>query len=251
MSRLACLVMGSLVLTGKLYAHEFWIEPSVLMPALDEKLNVQVRVGEHFEGELFPFQPRAYEAAYWIGPETVLPLHTQPLAQRDLSLSAQGDGLHILAIASFGRTLTYTSLSEFEAFAAEVGASAVLAGVQLQAEQDGTLQETYRRFSKMLVHFGSKSGADKRLGLEYEWVQSDKGIALFSPQGRVPHHPVDLFCRQSNGQVRQHRLYTDSTGQVLPDVAMAERCMINAVFLTPSKTSKRWSSDWVSMFWVN
>ena len=250
MRNLACLVAGSQALTGALNAHEFWIEPSDLMPAQGDELHVQVHVGERFQGALFPFHPRAYEAAYWVGPETVQPLHTQPLAQGDLTLSAQGDGLHILAVASFGRTLTYTSLKEFEAFAAEIGASAALADVPPQTEHDGTLQETYRRFSKTLVYFGSRTGADKRLGLEYEWVQSDEVITLFSPHGRVPHHPVDLFCRHPNGQVSQQRLQTASGGQVAPDEAAAKRCLINAVFLTPAKSSKRWSSDWVSMFWA-
>ncbi len=245
----ACFVIGSLALTGELNAHEFWIEPSVLMPAPDEELNVQVYVGEDFEGTRFPFQPRAYAAAYWVGPKAIQPLHARPLAQGDLPLSAQGNGLHILAVASFGSTLTYNSLEEFEGFAAEIGASAVLADSPPQAEQDGTLNETYRRFSKTLVHFGSKTGTDKRLGLEYEWVKSDEGLTLFSALGRVPHHPIDVFCHQPNGQDWHQRLRTDSAGQVSPDVPKAKRCLINAVFLKQPKSSKSWSSDWVSMFW--
>ncbi|MEL6883899.1 MAG: DUF4198 domain-containing protein [Pseudomonadota bacterium] len=249
MRNLAWLVAGCLTFSIAVRAHEFWIEPTMMQPARDAELHVQVRVGEHFDGDVFPFQPRAYQAAYWVGPASVQALHTQPLGQDNLTLTAQGDGLHVLAVASFGSRLIHDNLQDFEAFAAEIGASAVLAGTPPHAERDGTLHETYRRFSKTLVHFGARTGADRRLGLEYEWVQSRSGFTLFTPQGPVPHHPVDVFCRQSDQQVRQQRLHTNADGQVTPDTANGDRCLINAVFLKAPTSSRRWTSDWVSMLW--
>lgn len=249
MRSLIFFVAGCLTLSSETFAHEFWIEPSAMTPALEDELNMEVRVGESLEGDVFPFQPRAYQAAYWVGPETVQALHTRLLAQDDLAMTAQRDGLHILAVASFGRRLSYPSLQDFEAFAAEIGATAVLADSPPTVQEDGHLHETYRRFAKTLVHFGTKKGADRRLGLEYEWVQSKTGFTLFSPQGAVPHHPVDVFCRQPDFRVRQQRLHTNLDGHLTPDTRNADRCLINAIFLTPPNASQGWTSDWVSLFW--
>lgn len=249
MRSVACIAAGWLTLSGHAGAHEFWIEPAGIRHADDTEISVQVRVGENFDGEVFPFQPRAYSAAYWIGPKGVLSLHALPLSQGDLAMSVQGDGLHTLAVASFGRSLTYASYMDFAAFAHEIGARAMLASVPHNRRPDDQIKEVYRRFSKTLVHFGTKTGADKRLGLDYEWVQTDSGFTLFSPQGKAPNHPVDLFCRTQDGPMRQQRLHTNADGGLTPDTAHAERCLLNAVFLTPPETSRIWTSDWVSVHW--
>ncbi|MFL4470142.1 DUF4198 domain-containing protein [Tateyamaria armeniaca] len=239
------LALAGLVVTHAAHAHEFWIEPTVS----GTQVTVEVHVGEHFEGEVFPFEPRAYETALWVGPETRQALHTRPLAQRDLSLAAQGEGLHVLAIASFGQTLRHPSLQDFKEFADSIGANHVLREIPPVADEDGRLRETYRRFSKTLVHFGERRDEDRRLGLQYEWVQGSDGFTLYSGGTPAAHHPVDVFCRQADMQVRESRLRTDDTGNVAPSVKPAERCLINAVFLRPHEDGRRWSSDWVSLLW--
>ncbi len=178
-------------------------------------------------------------------------LHTQPLSKSDLSLSAQAQGLHILAVASFGQSLTYPTQAEFISFAQGIGAGDVLAQqLPLVAEPDGSIGETYRRFSKTLVHFGEKQGRDRRLGLQYEWVKSDGRFTLLAHGAVAPHHPADLFCEGRDGVVTEHRLQTDTDGQVAPDTANAKRCLINAVFLSAPDARGHWASDWVSLFWA-
>ncbi len=243
-------VLTLLAMVSDLSAHEFWIEPSNTMPAVDAELTMQVRVGEHFQGDIFPFQPRAYETAYWVGPETVRALQAQPLAQGDLTLPAEGNGLHILAVASFGRRLSYARVEDFIAFAQDVGARDVLSAVPPKGARDGTLSETYRRFSKTLVHFGFRRGSDRRLGLDYEWVHSEDSLTLFAPLGVAPRHTVDLFCRLPDKRIRHQRLYTDNRGRVFPDTSSATQCMISAVFLTPPADGQSWASNWVSIFWA-
>jgi len=245
-----CAALACLAMAGDLSAHEFWIEPSSTMPAVDAELTMQVRVGEHFQGDIFPFQPRAYETAYWVGPETVRVLQTKPLARGDLTLSAEGRGLHMLAVSSFGRRLSYASVEDFVAFAKDVGAGDVVSAVPPKGGHDGTLSETYRRFSKTLVHFGIRRGSDRRLGLDYEWVQSEESMTLFAPLGVVPRHAVDVFCRLPDTQVRHQRLYTDKGGRIAPDTFNATQCMASTVFLTPPAAGQSWISNWVSVYWV-
>ena len=231
-------------------AHEFWIEPDAMAPPAGATVAMQVRVGERLDGDVFPFEPRAYAQAYWVGPHSARVLHAQPVTRRDISLAAQGAGLHILAVASFGQRLKYASLAEFEAFAESVGAGAVLQDAPPVAERDGSVREVYRRFSKTLVRFGGNAGHDRRLGLEYEWVQSGDVLTLFASDQAVQGHPVDLLCEDSNAHVRQTRLQTDTLGQVRPEIGDARRCLINAVFLTPPAVGGVWTSDWVSLLWA-
>lgn len=249
MRDLAAAFLAFLAISTGVQAHEFWIAPNDFRPVSGADLAFQVHVGTQFDGEVFPFQPRAYQAAYWVGPQTARALHTRPLAQGALALSGQGDGLHILAVASFGRRLTHPTIEAFEAFANEVGAGPVLSNFPPVPDENGGLRETYRRFSKTLVNFGTKAGKDQRLGLEYEWVQSGTGFTLFAGDDVAPDHPVDLFCRPPNMGVRQQRLRTDANGQVAVTAANAAQCLISAVFLRPPQAGQGWASDWVSLLW--
>ncbi len=230
-------------------AHEFWIEPVEGTPAVQQPLEVQVFVGEDFDGEVFPFEPRAYREAYWIGPSAVNVLHTRSLANGMPSLMFQAEGLHILAVASYPTALVHETVDDFVAFAEEVGASNMIAENPPNPNQNGGLRETYRRFSKVLTHLGGHKGQDRQLGFQYEWVKSWSGITLYAGDKVASHHPVDLHCRYRNGQVAQERLLTDDMGRVAYRSTLPERCLINAVFLTPPAPGRDWSSDWVSMTW--
>ena len=49
------------ILTCRLFAHDFWIEPSSFHPALGEPLHVALRVGEQFKGEPVKRNPERFE----------------------------------------------------------------------------------------------------------------------------------------------------------------------------------------------
>ena len=232
------------------HAHEFWIEPTE-RPNLsgEQVLEVRVLVGEGFRGTVYPFEPRAYAAAYWIGPQRTEALHAQPLSNRDVSLDVQGDGLHTLAVTSFGIELVHETVQDFLAFAQEIGAEQKVAETQPVTDDKGGVREKYRRFSKLLVRYGEAKTQDKRHGFAYEWVKSAGGLTLYADGNVAKDQPIDLFCRFSDGKVIHERLRTDTSGLVPYMSKVPNRCMVNAVFLRPSASGRDWSSDWVSMTW--
>lgn len=231
-------------------AHEFWLEPTEIDNQTQERsLDVKVFVGENFEGNVYPFEPRAYAAAYWIGPTKTEALHLRPLSDRDLALDIQDDGLHTLAVVSYGTGLVHETVDDFRAFAREVGAESSIAKDRPIPDQDGGVRETYRRFSKLLVRYGQADAADMRHGFEYEWVKSPLGLQLFARDHVVKHHPVDLFCRSSDFKVAYKRSVTDARGQVPFVSGEFDRCLANTVFLTSSRSGREWSSAWVSLTW--
>ncbi|MEM8654297.1 MAG: hypothetical protein AAGF36_06090 [Pseudomonadota bacterium] len=231
-------------------AHEFWLEPTGIDNQTQERsLNAQVFIGENFKGKVYPFEPRAYAAAYWIGPKKAEALHRLQLSDRDLALDFQGDGLHTLAVASYGTGLVHDTVDDFLAFAREVGAESLVAKDRPIPDENGGVPETYRRFSKLLVQYGHADAADMRHGFEYEWVKSPFGLQLFATDHVAKHHPVDLFCRSFDAKVTYERHVTDAEGQ-LPFVSGEfDRCLVNAVFLRSSRSGREWSSTWVSLTW--
>ena len=243
-----CVVCLSIV--GSTEAHEFWMEPppadTVTNPST---LQVNVLVGEDFAGMVFPFEPRAYQAAYWIGPLQVDTLHTRPLSDVTPSLVFQGDGLHTLAVATYATALVHDTAEDCQAFAQEIGAEDILARVPPIPNNTGGVNEKYRRFSKLLVPHGRTEVPDVRHGFEYEWVKSPVGLQLFAKDHAVKHHPVDLFCRSSDAKVAHQRGVTDAEGQVPFMLGAFDRCLANAVFLKPSRSGRAWFGTWVSLTW--
>ena len=243
--QLVCLLIATTV-----DAHEFWIEPSDAHKATQPlSLKVDVLVGQDFAGMVYPFEPRAYRAAYWIGPQKVIPLHTRPISERTPPLVFQGDGSHTLAVVTYATDLEHASVEDFQAFAREVGAANALAAVPPVPNKGGGVDEKYRRFSKLLVAHGQKEAEDVRQGFEYEWVKSPSGLTLFALDQVVKHQPVDMFCRSPGSDVTNHRFMTDADGQVPFLVGRYDRCMVNTVFLQPSRSGRAWSSTWVSLTW--
>ncbi|KMW59419.1 hypothetical protein AIOL_004401 [Candidatus Rhodobacter oscarellae] len=233
-------------------AHEFWIRSPAQVLALDATLTPEVWIGEDLAGQRFPFQPRAYEIARWIGPKTEQSLQNQKLAERDASLRAFSEGLHILAVTSFNQRLIYNKQDKFLKFVRDIGAEAALEGVSPLSDEDGKIRETYRRLSKTLVHFGTRSGKDRRVGLHHEWVQTETGFQLFSASSDTAGQPAALFCRTPDGRLFTDRLRTDADGHVNVTPPKGSECLINTVFLFPPTDGSAWHSDWTStFFWTD
>ena len=236
--------------TAPTAAHEFWIEPQGFTLPAGGVFQPQVRVGEHLGGRTFPLDAGGYETVLWVGPGQSKMLAGQGLAGKLPVLHAMGEGLHVLAVASYPQTHVYETEAEFRDFVAEIRAESALANLPANAK-GGTLEESYRRFSKTLVHFGEEKGEDKRIGLAREWVKSGESFTLLFDSAPVPHQPVTLLCRTAHSghdHVTEIELTTDAEGTVNPDLPHASTCLLNTVFLQKSNKGQ-WSSDWVSMFW--
>lgn len=249
MREFSVILATCLALSSPATAHEFWIEPVQPASESERSVNVRVLVGEDFEGKVFPFEPRAYQAAFWIGPERTAALHSRPLAAGNVPLEFQHVGLHILVVASYPTTHVYDDPDDFLAFAMEIGA---LETVALEAEaidQATKIREKYSRFSKTLIRHGERGGEDRRIGLEYEWVQSAGGLTLFAGTQTKAHHPVDIYCKHAGEPASHGRYRTDADGHVAYTPIDGQRCLINAVFLHPPEQGGEWSSDWVSLTW--
>lgn len=230
-------------------AHEFWIEPQDFILPAGGAFKPQVRVGEHLDGRAFAFAARGYETALWVGPDQTRVRVGDDLEGPSAHLRAMGKGLHVLAVASFPQQLVYESEAEFRDFVTEIDAESTVIGGAVTTP-DGRLHESYRRFSKTLVHFGEKTGVDTRIGLAREWVKTGNSFTLFRDSAPVPSQPVTLFCRlkhPGHHHIKELKMMTDTQGTITPILPPASTCLINTVFLDPTATIGHWKSDWVSM----
>jgi len=231
-------------------AHEFWIEPGDFFAARGATIQATVRVGQGMDGKAFPFEPRAYQIALWVGPDTARDLTRAPLQKGDVSLKALGDGLHTLAVTSYGQLLIYPTLAEFDEFTTSIKLPELTDRHIADGLPETDIRERYRRLSKTLINFGTQTGTDRRIGLEREWV-ADKGrFTLFDGAEPVPDREVVLQCRQGETitALTRQALTTDATGAVAPNLPDGAQCLLNTVFLERATGDVVWKSDWVSLY---
>jgi hypothetical protein len=232
------------------HAHEFWIESERLLIPQDAHMEPVLMIGEHPEGQAYAFQPQAYALVIWSGPGAQVELSRLPLSAPDPSRAAFAPGLHSLSVSTYPQKLTYASLDDFRAFLKEIGKEDLIATDTYELPADGEVHETYRRFSKTIVHFSDRSGEDGRTGLMREWVWQDGGFTLFENNKPSADQKTHVSCASGPfpSATTEFALFTDRNGTITPPLPEEGRCLINTVFVEYDAVADRWRSDWVSLF---
>ncbi|MBW4707437.1 DUF4198 domain-containing protein [Roseobacter sp. YSTF-M11] len=250
MSRYLAALLLVMLAMSPARAHDFWLEPDSFRPMPGSALTVTVRIGEALDGQSYPFDPRAYKYALWSGPKGDFDLSLVPVRARQSGMVAIGDGLHSLTVASYDQALTHDTTGDLLHFLTSVGQADLVATDAGRDLPTTNISERYRRSSKLLVHFGSVIGVDRRIGADREWVALGSGFRLFDGPSVAGHHPVQVHCRQrgEDRPVTRQDLKTDAEGVVHPRVPRDGECLLNAVFIGFDGAESDLTSEWVSLF---
>jgi len=165
------LALLGLLLTGStLWAHDFWIEPSSFRPQPGARVAVQLRVGEHLQGDPVPRDPRRIERFAVVGPagekEVVGIAGSNPTGW----IAPAESGLHWIVYDSNYASLEQTA-EKFDRYLDEEGLERVR-HLGRSPRTEGTVREIYSRCAKSLLAVGGNAGTgwDRVLGLELELV---------------------------------------------------------------------------------
>ena len=255
-----CLLGLLLATAGQ--AHEFWLAPHDYRIGPRQPLRADIMVGQHFNGERFPYIPRNT-----LRFDITQGRFTRAVQSRIGDLPAvdepvTGEGLLILSHVSGDAEATFDNLDEFAAYLGKAGLEWVLDAHARRGLPTENFTEAYQRFAKTLVAIGGGGGADRALGMRLEWVvetnpyqtrQQEYRAQLLWRGEPLSGATAQLFVRRDDG-VSEQVLTTDHSGRVHFPVEQGGEVLLNAVQMIEPQQAQRdwqpnvlWKSLWASV----
>ena len=256
-----CLLLSS-ALAIPLTAHECWLEPAVFSVTPGATVQLGLRVGENFTGEVRPFRAdRAAALRHFSAAGATDLLAQVPAAPGvdSLSLGLATPGTHLLAYDSQPSTITLPP-DKFLAYLAEDGLEHVAAARRATGQDQLPGRERYQRFVKTFLLAGERRDSTFaiRTGQRLEIVPVTDPLA--APAGSRVSFTI-LFKGQplagatvrawhhEGAKLVELKGQTDSTGVVGFELSSAGPWMISLVHMVPLKDVPNldWESSWASL----
>lgn len=254
-------IIGLLLAISPVTAHEFWIEPHDFSVAPEAEIKAELRVGQDFKGDAFPYIPArfsAFESHDRIGESHV---DGTPGDLPALQLRPRTEGLMIVTYVSAGERIRFREWEKFAKYLDYEGLTAIPDRHDARGLPRDDIRELYTRCAKTLVSVGDASGdQDRATGMRLELVAGqnpastkpgteisftllwegeplpDTQVALFS-KGATPDSGTRTLSRTaSNGMAR---FTIPATGSYMA----ASVHMIEA----PADRDADWQSYWASL----
>ena len=237
-------------------AHEFWLDPNAYRLAPKQDVQVQIQIGENFEGSPYPYLSDRFFKFVAIQEGTTSDV--EGLDGDDdpaVSLSFPTNGLGILAYHAKHIDLTFETFKKFEDYLGKIGQEHRLAQHVSAGKPNVNIEERYYRAAKLLLDIGDgNSGEDLLTGMPLELVVERNPYAL--PEGEelpirlyfegkpISGVLVKAFSQQDPKSVI--RLRTDTEGRVRIGLPTKGPWLINAVHMfEPSPDD---GVDWISIW---
>jgi uncharacterized GH25 family protein len=252
----ACVALASMPLS----AHDFWIEPTRLVPEVGQSVGLRLRVGERLAGDAVPLlATHVQRFVVAVGEAAEL----QPVASRRGgdpagSVRIAAPGLHVVGYSSQPSSIELPA-DKFDAYLRDEGLDAIVAQRAASASSTAPVREHYARCAKALLQVGpaNSSQADRRLGLPLELVAERNPYAL-GPDRRLPLRltyqgqplagALVVAINSLDPMVRQSAR-SDVEGRVLLSVHTGGMWLVKAVHMVAAarQSGAEWSSLWASL----
>jgi uncharacterized GH25 family protein len=258
--RAAFLSLALAGLAAAARAHDFWIEPSSFHPALGSELHVALRVGQDFQGDPVPRNPKLIRSFVLVSSAGSAPIGGLPGADPAGSIRIVDPGILWIAYRSDRSPVTLDA-GKFEKYLEEEGLETILAARRKSGEQDHPGREVFSRSVKSLLVAGPEAGArrgfDRVLGLTLEIVpESDP--ARLGPEGRLPvrliHEgkplPGALLVAMNQAEPgKKVAARSDGAGRAALRLPRKGIWLVKAVHMQPAPAGvdADWESVWTSM----
>ncbi len=250
-------------------AHDFWIEPSVFVTAVGNKVPVSLRVGEDFNGTSQPYVKDwflDFSVTSAAGREPVMGFAGDDPAA---TLVLKSPGLRLIGYHS-ARSFVDLEAERFNKYLRSEGLERIQALREARGASQANGREYYSRCAKSLISVAGpaltgtvvpgvdRSGYDQPLGYPLELVPRANPYALF-PGDRLPialwyqGKPVEgvlVIAFTADQPARRFQARTGKDGIVKLPLDRAGRWLVKAVHMIPvpaTDPAADWESFWASL----
>jgi uncharacterized GH25 family protein len=270
-NRVARLLIGLALLgAGAMQAHDLWIEPSGFTPAPGTRLAVRLRIGQLFQGDPFPRDPKFLVRFAVIatggaggrggaaGAAAESPIPGVPDTDPAGFLVSGPPGLYELVYAS-SHAAVELDAAKFERYLADEGLEKISALRARRGQNGSPAKEIYSRCAKSLIAVGGDpgSGQERVLGLELELVP-EKNPYTLAPGQELPVRLLYRGAPLAGAKVaavpkdqpsRQVAARTDAQGRVRLVLDRPGTWLVKAVHMiaAPPASGAQWESFWASL----
>ena len=153
--RLSPILIALIVLTvsgSQLGAHEFWLEPDEFSPKLDARTGVRIRIGEYFDGALYPYLTGTFlkfTAGQGESEQAVEGLDGDD--DPAIGVAFRKETLAIVAHQSQSNHVTLEPWTKFTEYLAEIGQDDIAKRHRALGKPTEKVEERYYRAAKLLL----------------------------------------------------------------------------------------------------
>lgn len=260
--RLSCLLFAGLSCLAALpaAAHEFWLQASPSLAAAGSPVELTLRVGENFEGELTPFVDERTAALrqYAAGAVTDLATRLPRRSALPRLVVPVAEGTNLIAFDS--QPITFSlSADRFHAYLHDEGLDHVIEQRRNAGKEAEPGRERYRRHVKTLVRAGAASDGSYalRTGQRMEITPLSDPFAAapgatlrfrLTFDGKPLPDVLVKAWHKHQSQLLIIRTRSDAQGEVALSLPYAGDWMVSAVHMLPAQGAA--NADWDS-FWGN
>lgn len=172
-------IIGALLAISPASAHEFWIEPDDFSVSMETEIKADLRVGQDFKGDAFPYIPARFSAfrSYDRLGESDVGGTTGDLPA--LQLAPRSEGLNIFTYVSAGERIRFRDWDKFAEYLDMEGLTAIPALHDARGLARDDIRELYTRCAKTLVAVGDASGdQDRATGMRLELVAGENPMSV-------------------------------------------------------------------------
>jgi len=245
---------------GLARAHEFWMLPNKFRFEVGEKMIVDFRVGEGFEGNYWDLNTHKVEELniYNRVGQTNLTDKVENSKGNNLEYAFNNVGTHMIAMQSDAAFIEQSS-DEFDAYLTEDGLDYIREEREKLGEQNSSAKELYTRYSKLLVQVGAKvdDTYKKSAGLKFEIIPQQNPYQLKSGDymdckvlyrgNPVAGGLVKVWSHVGN-RIFLQNIYSESDGMIRFPISSNGPWMVSSVKMIRSNSTKaEWESMWSSL----
>ncbi|WP_412049409.1 DUF4198 domain-containing protein [Hoeflea sp. Naph1] len=256
----ACAFLGLMGALSPVSAHEFWLEPQDFTVAPDSEITADLRVGQNFKGDAFPFIPSRFQSFMRYDHLGEISIEGTAGDIPALTVSPRGEGLTIVTYVSVGQQLLFRDWVKFGEYLALEGLDTVAARHDARGLPRDRITEIYTRCAKTLINVGDASNdQDHATGMQLELIAGQNPAAL-TPGAEMSftllwegqpsaNRQVALFRRDDKGDALRTLTRTDDNGVARFIIATAGTYLAAAVQMTEPSADQDvdWQSFWASL----
>ena len=226
-----------------------------------EKIEIELRNGEKFEGLNLSFFKNRVKRFFWDLGESEVQIKSRAGDVPAAQFTVRDDGLIIVVYESTPSTIEYKDWEKFVRFAEHKDAEHVLSQHVAKGWPQKGFREIYHRYSKALIGVGTANGQDRLFGLELEFValvnpyladQPDNiSVKLFYRGNPRAGAQIEVFERDSDSNVTVYLLRTNENGIVKVPVKPGFDYLLDSVILREFNRGENggplWESLWAAL----